>query len=173
MDYKFKLSKIHCAGCALALEENINEIEGVSAQINFVTKHIKLKIETENPAETLTAVKIAVSKFDHAIELLDIHDEDDEEKKERLERITNISRFSISVLLMIVGFMLQVEWVKILFCGVAYILAAYDVLWGAVLNIKRSPAVPCSPLFWLTPVLTCTWVWARVTLSTTPSVPLF
>ena len=79
MDYKFKLSKIHCAGCALALEENINEIEGVSAQINFVTKHIKLKIETENPAETLTAVKIAVSKFDHSIELLDANEEDDEE----------------------------------------------------------------------------------------------
>ena len=137
MDYKFKLSKIHCAGCALALEENINEIEGVSAQINFVTKHIKLRIETENPAETLTAVKIAVSKFDHSIELLDANEEDDEEKKERLERFVNIARFSVSMLLLLVGFMLQVEWVKILFCGVAYLLSAYEVLWGAVLNIKN------------------------------------
>ena len=137
MDYKFKLSKIHCAGCALALEENINQIEGVSAQINFVTKHIKLKINTENPAETLTAVKISISKFDHAIELLDIEDEDDEEKKERIERYVNISRFSVSVILMLVGFLLEVNWVKILFCAVAYILAAYDVLWGAVLNVKN------------------------------------
>ncbi|MBE5755535.1 MAG: heavy metal translocating P-type ATPase [Clostridiales bacterium] len=137
MDYKFKLSRIHCAGCALALEENINEIEGVSAQINFVTRHIKIKIDTENPAETLTAVKITISKFDHSIELLDAEDEDADEKREKLERVTNIARFSVSLILLIVGFLLEVSWVKILFCAVAYFLAAYDVLWGAILNVKN------------------------------------
>ena len=121
MDYKFKLSRIHCAGCALALEENINEIEGVSAQINFVTRHIKIKIDTENPAETLTAVKITISKFDHSIELLDAEDEDADEKREKLERVTNIARFSVSLILLVVGFLLEVSWVKILFCAVAYL----------------------------------------------------
>jgi Cd2+/Zn2+-exporting ATPase len=41
------------------------------------------------------------------------------------------------VILLIVGFMLKSNWVKILFCAVAYGLSAYDVLWGAVLNIKN------------------------------------
>ena len=135
MEYKFKLSKIHCAGCALALEENINEIDGVSAQINFVTKHIKIKIDTENPAETLTEVKIAISKFDRQIDLLDI--EDDQEKKYKQKRAFDIARFSISVILLMVGFAFHVSWAKILFCGVAYILSAYDVLWGAILNVKN------------------------------------
>ena len=96
MDYKFKLSKIHCAGCALALEENINTIEGVVAQINFVTKSIKIKINTENPAEKLTEVKIAIAKFDHSIELLDDEEDEKEKQNERLERLVNISRFSVS-----------------------------------------------------------------------------
>ena len=137
MDYKFKLSKIHCAGCALALEENINAIEGVSAQINFVTKGIKIKIDTENPAEKLTEVKIAIAKFDHSIELLEDEEDEKEIQREKFERLVNISRFSISVLLLIVGFILKVTWVKILFCAVAYLLTAYDVLWGAVLNVKN------------------------------------
>lgn len=137
MDYKFKLSKIHCAGCALALEENINAIEGVSAQINFVTKGIKIKIDTENPAEKLTEVKIAIAKFDHSIELLEDEEDEKEIQREKFERLVNISRFSISVLLLIVGFVLKVTWVKILFCAVAYLLSAYDVLWGAVLNVKN------------------------------------
>ena len=69
MQYKFRLLKMHCAGCALALEQNLNTIEGVEAKISFVTKVLELKIETENPPETLTEVKIAITKFDHAIEI--------------------------------------------------------------------------------------------------------
>ena len=69
MEYKFRLSKIHCAGCAVALEQNLNEIDGVRAEISFVSKQLKLFIDTENPAETLTAVKIAITKFDRSIEI--------------------------------------------------------------------------------------------------------
>ena len=69
MEYKFKLLKIHCAGCALALEQNINQIEGVQAEISFVTKVLKLQIDSDEPAETLTKVKMAISTFDKSIEI--------------------------------------------------------------------------------------------------------
>ena len=93
MEYKFKLSKLHCAGCALALEQNLNTIEGVKAEINFVSKQLKLFIDTENPAETLTEVKIAITKFDRGIELLDC--EDGETVLKKVERMINIQNKKI------------------------------------------------------------------------------
>ena len=53
MQYKFRLHKVHCAGCALALEQKLNELEGVKASINFVTKLLVLDIETEKRIEYL------------------------------------------------------------------------------------------------------------------------
>ena len=135
MEYKFKLSKLHCAGCALALEQNLNTIEGVKAEINFVTKQLKLFIDGENSAEKLTEVKIAISKFDKGIELLDF-DDDEHHLKEKKERLINIARFAGSILLLVIGLLLQVKWLKIVFFAVSYIIAAYDVLWGAILNFK-------------------------------------
>ena len=135
MEYKFKLSKIHCAGCALALEQNLNTLEGVKAEINFVTRQLRLFIDTENPAETLTEVKIEIAKFDKGIELLDF-DDDNEHLKEKKERVVNIARYSTSVLLLVLGVILQVKWLKIVFFAVSYLISAYDVLWGAILNFK-------------------------------------
>lgn len=136
MEYKFRLSKIHCAGCALALEQNINAIEGVRAEINFVTKTLSLFIDTENPAATLTAVKIEITKFDHSIELLDYDDNGDNLKKEKKQRIIDISRFSLSILLLLVGFILKVKWLKISIFAISYLLSAYNVIWGAILNFR-------------------------------------
>ena len=136
MEYKFKLSKIHCAGCALALEQNLNEIDGVKAEINFVLKKLKLDISTDTPEETLTQVKIAISKFDHSIELLDFDEEDDDENKEKRERIINIFRYTFSVIFMVIAVFLNIKWLKIAFFACSYLVAFYDVLWGAVLNIK-------------------------------------
>ena len=137
MEYKFKLSKIHCAGCALALEQNLNGIEGVRAEINFVTKQLRLFIDTENPADTLTEVKIAVTKFDHSIELLDNDSLDESLKKEKDLRMINICRYSASVVFLILGALLDLGWLKITFFAVAYLASAYDVLWGAILNLKN------------------------------------
>lgn len=136
MEYKFRLSKIHCAGCALALEQNLNDIEGVRAEINFVTKKLKLDIETENPAETLTIVKIAISKFDHSIELLDFDDDEQGINQEKKQRIINICRYSGSVLLLLLALLIRTNWLKICVFAVSYLISAYDVLWGAILNFR-------------------------------------
>ena len=135
MQYKFRLLKMHCAGCALALEQNLNTIEGVEAKISFVTKVLELKIETENPAETLTEVKIAITKFDHAIEILPYEDESDAEHKEKKERLIKVARFSGAALLVLVTVFIPLKWLQIVLFAVAYLIAAYDVLINAFFNI--------------------------------------
>ena len=103
MEYKFKLLKMHCAACALALEQNINQIEGVEAHINYVTKILKLKINTDNPAQTLTEVKLSIQKFDHMVEIVDFEDEEDIEKREKKERNDKFIRFVSAGLLLFIN----------------------------------------------------------------------
>lgn len=136
MEYKFKLSKIHCAGCAVALEQNLNEIEGVKAEISFVSKQLRLFIDSENPAETLTAVKIAVTNFDHAIELYDYDDEEKFEAKEKNQRIIDVCRYSFSVIFLILGLFIDIMWLKVIVFGLAYSASSYDVIWGAIQNLR-------------------------------------
>ena len=136
MEYKFKLLKMHGAGCALALEQKLNMLEGVEAQISFVTKQLKLNITTENPAETLTTVKFEISKFDHSIEIIDFEDEDAEEKREKAERKQKIIRYSISAFLLILNLLLKAEWLKIIFFACAYVISAYDVIFVATKNVR-------------------------------------
>lgn len=137
MEYKFKLLKLHCAGCALALEQNINKIEGVVAEINFVTKLLKLKIETENPAETLTEVKTAISKFDSMVEIVDYIDDEDIAKKEKKERENTIIRLSLALVIMIVNIFMPVFWAKITIFVFDYLLVSYKTLYAALKNIRH------------------------------------
>ena len=120
MQYKFRLHKIHCAGCALALEQKLNEIKGVRATINFVTKLLVLDIESEKPAETLTFVKIEITKFDHSIEVLPYEDLEDIENREKRERFVKIVKFSVSLLLMLVAVFVPVKWLKILIFAIIF-----------------------------------------------------
>ena len=134
MQYKFRLLKMHCAGCALALEQNLNTIDGVEAKISFVTKVLELNITTEKPADTLTEVKIAISKFDHSIEILDYKDEADEQAKIKKERTVNIIRFSAVALVLILNIFISVKWLKITIYSLCYLACAYNVLINAFFN---------------------------------------
>ena len=122
MQYKFRLHKVHCAGCALALEQKLNELEGVKASINFVTKLLVLDIETEKSAETLTLVKIEITKFDHSIEVLPYEDAEDIEKRENRERVFNIIKFSVALVFMIAAIFIPTSWFKILIFALSYFI---------------------------------------------------
>ena len=137
MQYKFKLLKIHCAGCALALEQNINSIEGVHAEISFVTKVLKLDIETENPAETLTEVKMAIENFDHSIEIVDYVSDEDIALKEKRERRLNIIKLSFVAAVLLISIFIPVKWLKITIFSVLYLIVSYKVLIKAARNIVR------------------------------------
>ncbi len=137
MNYKFKLLKIHCAGCALALEQNLNGLEGVKAEINFVTKIIKLEIETEKPEETLEIVKKAIHDFDHSIEIADFEDEEDAEKKEKKEKIADAIRLGIALVIMICNIFVPIKWLQITIFALDYLLVSYKVLISAAINIAH------------------------------------
>lgn len=137
MQYKFRLHKVHCAGCALALEQKLNELEGVRASINFVTKLLVLDIETEKPAETLTLVKIEITKFDHSIEILPYEDAEDIEKREKRERIFNIIKYAVALALMIGAIFIPIKWLKITIFVLSYLIVSYETLINSAINVAH------------------------------------
>ena len=134
MDYKFKLLKIHCAGCALALEQNINQIEGVEAEISFVTKILKLKITTNEPADTLTIVKETISKFDHSIEIVEYEDAEDISKKETQEKKINIIKIAVAFVILLLNCFMPIKWLKICIFVLDYALIGYKTVIKAFRN---------------------------------------
>lgn len=136
MEYKFKILKLHCAACALALEENLNTLEGVKAEINFVTKTLKLNISTEEPEKTLEEVKVAIKKFDHMAEIVEYVDEEDALKKEKKERKIKLARFGISLFLAVFALLFHSNWLKIAFFLISYVVTSYDVVWAAIKNVR-------------------------------------
>jgi len=136
LEYKFKLLKLHCAACALALEQNINQIEGVEANINYVSKCLKLKISTDNPAETLTEVKIAITKFDHMVELVDFEDDELLAQKEKIDRYIKVMRYFAVAVLVVLSFLIKATWLKISLFAISYLMAGYEILIAAAKNVR-------------------------------------
>lgn len=137
MEYKYKLLRMHCAACALALEEHICKMEGVSAKINYVTKIIKINIETEKPEETLEEVKKEIVNFDHMIQIVDFEDDEDIARREKKERNKKIIRLSVATIIMIANIFIPIFWLKVTIFALDYILVSYNILISAFKNILK------------------------------------
>lgn len=138
MKRQYRLLNMHCAGCADALEQKLNEIEGVKvAQVNFITKILTLDVENNNHEKIIENVLAQVTKFDRMIKIE--NPENDVSVKEKREKILKISLISCSILFLIVALVLDklnLSFIASLVCYIiSYFLVAYEVLWASALNI--------------------------------------
>lgn len=141
MKKQIKLSRIHCAGCAEALEQKINEIEGVqNALIDFASKTITYEISHNTKDEDVRENIISsVKKFDHTIQIVDDSNQESQAKKEQIKRCWDIAKIFICIAFLIAGLCVpeSLNVLKISFFVVAYIVVGYEVLLSAVLNLFR------------------------------------
>lgn len=142
MKKQIKLSRIHCAGCAEALEQKINEIEEVeSASIDFSTKTIIYEDGRRHGQEKEIRDKIidVVKKFDHTIQIVEEEDDEKQAKKEKIRKIVDISKIFVCIALAVVGFVLpeKIMWLKITLYILAYLCVGYEVLISAFLNLFK------------------------------------
>lgn len=140
MKRQFRLLNVHCAGCADALEQKLNEIEGVKvAQVNFITKILTIEVENANHEEIIERVLKQVTKFDRMIKIEDPRN--DVSAKEKRAKLIKIALISCSVLFLILGIIfeqLKINFVaEIVFYVISYILVAYEVIWASILNISH------------------------------------
>lgn len=140
MKKRIKLSRIHCAGCAEALEQKINELEGIeSATIDFVEKIVVFEFDHHKIDENVAKESVveAVKKFDHTIQIVENEDEEKQLKKEKLHKIFDISKIFVCIAFALAGFFVpeKILWLKILLYVLAYLSVGFEVLLSAFSNM--------------------------------------
>ena len=90
MKYKFKLSELDCAGCALEIEKKLNESEKIKdASVNFSKLMITVTTDSSNPKKLVSDI---VRKVEPESKVLDLN-----------ESYENKSKFKFHVIRLIVG----------------------------------------------------------------------
>lgn len=138
MKKQIKLTRIHCAGCAVNLEDKIREVDGVkNVSIDFVAKIVNLEISNHAGNDIVEKVKECITKFDSSIKIVDTTKEEIQEKKEKAKKIVDIVRVSICVLFSIVAFFVPIFWLKVALFSFAYLNIAYEVIYFAFYNLIK------------------------------------
>lgn len=66
------LQGLDCANCAAKIESEVNELKGVKASMNFMTKTLTLEIESETDYQNvLNQVKTIVNKHEPDVKVVD------------------------------------------------------------------------------------------------------
>ncbi|MDE7440510.1 MAG: heavy metal translocating P-type ATPase, partial [Clostridia bacterium] len=138
---KIKIEGLCCANCARELEEDLNKIEGVFAQVDFINSKITLNAITPEAREK------AVYTITH-FEDVKIVDGAPEKKKGVIKaHLKDIICILISIVLFIPAFVLDITGIAesslalkiVTYCmfGIAYIAVGYKVLILTAKNIVK------------------------------------
>ena len=137
MKLEYKLGKVHCAGCASALEEILSKLDGVEkCSLNFISNLLVLEIENKNHKQIEENVKAAIHKFDKNIELLDPHAEEKISRKKKIYEILNYTSIALSFVVLVVLFAVSMPfWLHLSLSIFAYLIVGWNVLYLAGRNI--------------------------------------
>jgi len=137
---KIKIANLCCANCARELEEDLNKIDGVTSQVDFINMCVNLS------AESVEARDKAIYTISH-FEDVKIVDKHVKKKSAVREHLKDIILIAVSVLFFIPALVLQLTGIyernlalKIVtysFFAVAYLAVGYKVLWLTVKNVSK------------------------------------
>ena len=136
-----KISGLCCANCARELEEDLNKIDGVSAQVDFINSKINLN------AVTPTAREKAIHTITHFEDVKIVDGAEKKNKSVLKTHLKDVICILVSLVLFIPAFVLDLtgiaernlaaEIITYTFFSVAYILAGYKVLILTAKNIVK------------------------------------
>lgn len=139
MKLEYKLGRIHCAGCASALEEILSKIDGVEkCSLNFISNLLVIEIDNKNHKQTEENIISAIHKFDKNIELLDPHAEEKQNRRKKINEIISYSSVALSFVMLISLFFIKIPFIaELILYIVAYLIVGYSVLITAIQNILQ------------------------------------
>ena len=136
-----KISGLCCANCARELEEDLNKIDGVSAQVDFINSKIILNVGTP------TAREKAIHTITHFEDVKIVDGAEKKNKSVLKTHLKDVICILVSLVLFIPAFVLDLtgiaernlaaEIITYTFFSVAYISAGYKVLILTAKNIVK------------------------------------
>lgn len=117
MKYKYKLSSLDCAGCALNIEKKLNENDNIkNASVNFSKLLVTIETDNKNPKKLVSSI---VEKVEPDSRVLDLN-----------ESIKNNSKLKVSIIRIIVGILFSLLGMFV-FKGIlskVFIILSYAIL---------------------------------------------
>lgn len=134
MKYKYKLSSLDCAGCALAIEKSLNENKDIKdANVNFSKLMITVTTDNKNPKKLVSDI---VKKIEPESKVMDLN-----------ESYENKSKFKFHVIRLILGilfFLISMCFKGVLsniFMILSYVILLYRTFTNAIKLLFKSKTI--------------------------------
>ena len=134
------LEGLDCANCANKIENEVNNIDGVEAKINFVNKTLTIKTEN-NYDEILNKVKNIISKHEPHVKIMEKNKQNYKEEN-HIEEEENIKKEIIKLIIGAIVFAIGLIFpfsptLDIAIFLLSYFILGYEVLARAVKGIFK------------------------------------
>ncbi len=134
MKYKFKLSSLDCAGCALEIEKKLNENNEIdSASVNFSKLMITVTTKAQNPKKLVSDV---VKKVEPESKVMDLNESYENKGKFKF----HIIRLLVGIIFMVIG-MCQKGILSNVFIVLSYVTLLYRTFTNAIKLLFKSKTV--------------------------------
>ncbi len=133
-DIVIKIEGLDCANCARELEEELNKIDGIEANVDFILQKVKIAYDKDS---ALAKAKYAINHFEE-VKIVE------EEEKKGFEQKWDLIRLIVSFVIFLPAFIMSrfelplyakiIEYVLFI---ASYIVVGYEVLINTVKNVAK------------------------------------
>ena len=134
MKYKFKLSSLDCAGCALAIEKKLNENDEIKeASVNFSKLMITVETDNKNIKKLVSSI---VKEVEPESKVMDLNETYENKSKFKF----HVIRLILGVLLCVIGMLIKGKLSSILMV-LSYVVLLYRTFTNAIKLLFKSKTV--------------------------------
>lgn len=135
MKYKYKLSSLDCAGCALNIEKKLNENSDIkSASVNFSKLLITVETDSKNPKKLVSSIVDMVEPDSKVLDLNEVV-----ENKSKLK--FHVARLILGILFSIIGIFVFKGKLGKIFIILGYAILLYRTFTNAVKLLIKSKTI--------------------------------
>lgn len=135
MKYKYKLSSLDCAGCALNIEKKLNENSDIkSASVNFSKLLITVETDSKNPKKLVSSIVDMVEPDSKVLDLNEVV-----ENKSKLK--FHVVRLILGILFSIIGIFVFEGKLGKIFIILGYAILLYRTFTNAVKFLIKSKII--------------------------------
>ncbi len=134
MKYKFKLSSLDCAGCALAIEKKLNENDEIKeASVNFSKLMITVETDSKNAKKLVSSI---VKEVEPESKVMDLNETYENKSKFKF----HVIRLVLGILLWVIGMLVKGKLSSI-FMVLSYVILLYRTFTNAIKLLFKSKTV--------------------------------
>lgn len=136
------LEGLNCANCSAQIEREVNEIDGVSASMNFMTKILTFEASDDEFNDIVEKITVIVHKHEPDVKVIDktkkVHNHIHDHSHGGEPHSKTMIQIGVGAVLYSLGLLLNLpEWAELSVFLISYLVVGGEVLLRAAKNIAR------------------------------------